>query len=298
MECSRRILTVAVAILYPLGGDCSAESYRDEKLRELSGDLSRSRESLHRAHRELARKADRIAELEALLKENGIAIPAERKPDPEKGQSIADQKLSEAISKIKALEKRLVEQEGDGDSVPGAKVTSKRGGRSSQSVAKEKGEAVAKAGEKLEMVPGGKTIPEKAGVAEQRKMADSSVEAKPEERKESAGKPGKDKPRGAMILIHYDADSAVNLEGREKALEFVQRVLKRSPGAVFRVEGGADDSEFETSDRVIAENRAKFLVKYLQYREIPVEVFREVTGVSSREGEGPKKYVRITVISG
>lgn len=290
MECSRRILTVAVAILFPLGGDCSAESYRDERLRELSGDLSRSRESLHRAHRELARKADRIAELEALLKENGIAIPAERKPDPEKGQSIADQKLSEAISKIKALEKRLVEQEGDGDSVPEAEVTGKRGGRSSQSVAKEK--------EESEMVPGGKTIPEKADVAERGKMADSSVEAKPEERKESAGKPEKDKPRGAMILIHYDADSAVNLEGREKALEFVQRVLKRSPGAVFRVEGGADDSEFETSDRVIAENRAKFLVKYLQYREIPVEVFREVTGVSSREGEGPKKYVRITVISG
>jgi hypothetical protein len=30
----------------------------------------------------------------------------------------------------------------------------------------------------------------------------------------------------------------------------------RSPDAVFRVEGGDEDLEYETSDKVIAENRA------------------------------------------
>jgi len=34
----------------------------------------------------------------------------------------------------------------------------------------------------------------------------------------------------------------------------------RSPDAVFRVKGGAEDLEYETSDKVITENRARFLV--------------------------------------
>jgi len=72
----------------------------------------------------------------------------------------------------------------------------------------------------------------------------------------------------------------------------------RSPDAVFRVEGGAEDLEYETSDKVITENRARFLVYYLKYLEIPVEVFREVELVSSKEKEGPEKIVRISVISG
>jgi hypothetical protein len=51
---------------------------------------------------------------------------------------------------------------------------------------------------------------------------------------------------------------------RERALEFVTGILKQSPDAVFRVEGGAEDLEYETSDKVIAENRARFLVEYLK----------------------------------
>jgi hypothetical protein len=43
-----------------------------------------------------------------------------------------------------------------------------------------------------------------------------------------------EKPACAIILIHYLADSAVNLEVRERALEFVAGVLKRSPDAVSR----------------------------------------------------------------
>ena len=75
-------------------------------------------------------------------------------------------------------------------------------------------------------------------------------------------------------------------------------LLMRSPDAVFRVEGGAEDLEYETSDKVITENRARFLVYYLKYLEIPVEVFREVELVSSKEKEGSEKIVRISVISG
>jgi hypothetical protein len=60
------------------------------------------------------------------------------------------------------------------------------------------------------------------------------------------------------------ANSAVNLEMRERALEFVTGILKRSPDAVFRVEGGAEDLGYETPDKVIAENRARFLVDCLK----------------------------------
>ncbi len=69
-----------------------------------------------------------------------------------------------------------------------------------------------------------------------------------------------EKPACAMILIHYLSDSGVNLEVRERALEFVTGVLRRSTDAVFQVEGGAEDLEYETFDKVIAENRARFLV--------------------------------------
>jgi hypothetical protein len=46
----------------------SAESYRDDKLRQLSGELRRSREVLYRAHRGLARKAAQSSALEEFLK--------------------------------------------------------------------------------------------------------------------------------------------------------------------------------------------------------------------------------------
>lgn len=84
----------------------SAESYRDEKLRELSGGLRRSREILHRAHRGLAWNAA----LEEFLKRNEIEIPEEVASEhgdllPNKN---AERKLSDVISKIRDLEKRLI----------------------------------------------------------------------------------------------------------------------------------------------------------------------------------------------
>ena len=235
-------------------------------------DLARG---LHRAHRELARKAVRIAALEELLEKNEIAIPEETAQEDEKflPKTHAERKLSDAISKIRELEKRLITEESKTPEVP-------------ETPEKKIAKGEEKAGPKKKS----------RGKKQQKAVAEAPAEKPSSELlKEKAPEV---KPAGAMILIHYLADSAVNLEGRERALEFVMGVLERSPDAVFRVEGGADDSEYETSDKVIAENRARFLVEYLKYRKIPAEVFREIEGVSSKEKEGPGKYVRLSVISG
>jgi hypothetical protein len=103
---------------------------------------------------------------------------------------------------------------------------------------------------------------------------------------------------GASILIEYSAGSAVNLAGREKVFRFIVEVLERSPSARFRVEGGADDTQYESSDSVIAENRVRFLVDFLKYKKLSGEIFAEIESASTKGKSAPKKFVRVSVISG
>ena len=98
----------------------SAESYRDEKLRELSGELRRSREILHWADRELARKAARIAALEEFFEKNENEIPEEVASEHEDllPNTNAERKLSDVISKIRDLEKHLITEDGKAPAKP------------------------------------------------------------------------------------------------------------------------------------------------------------------------------------
>lgn len=225
--------------------DLDAESYEEEKIREQARDLRKARESLHEAHLELARKTGRVASLEALLKENGIDLPPEPDLPPLESEKERETKakLSEAIEKIRELEKRL--------------LTGTQGEMTGEAKRKHR-------------APDGNTTARSAS--------------------ETA--------RGASILIEYTAGSAVNLAGREKVFRFIVEVLERSPSARFRVEGGADDTQYESSDSVIAENRVRFLVDFLKYKKLSGEIFAEIESTSTKGKSAPKKFVRVSVISG
>lgn len=89
----------------------------------------------------------------------------------------------------------------------------------------------------------------------------------------------------AAIKIRYEKNSAVNYDGREKVLNFVKEQLEQNPVTLFSVFATANDSAFETKDRDIAMNRARFLVDYLTICGISDEVFVRVEGdVSLKEG--------------
>lgn len=102
---------------------------------------------------------------------------------------------------------------------------------------------------------------------------------------------------GATITIEFDQGTSVNEEGRDRVLRFVEQTLERSPRAVFRVEGGADDTEFIASDEAIADNRARFLVSYLVYRGIPEDAFLQIEGKSTKEQDEPRRFARLSVVS-
>jgi hypothetical protein len=186
----------------------SAESYRDDKLRQLSGELRRSREVLYRAHRGLARKAAQSSALEEFLK-NEIEIPEEVASEHKDllPNTNAARKLSDVISKIRYPEKRLVAQDGKAPAKPK---------REKKDLAKGKRKTEPK------KTPDRKKQQKVAAKATLKKVSPEMLKDKELE----------EKPACAMILLQYHADSTFNLEVRERALEFVTDVLKRSPYAV------------------------------------------------------------------
>lgn len=107
----------------------------------------------------------------------------------------------------------------------------------------------------------------------------------------------RDATAGASITIEFDQGTSVNEEGRDRVLNFIEQTLERSPRAVFRVEGGADDTEFIASDEAIAGNRARFLVSYLVYRGVPVEAFLQIEGKSTKGHDEPRRFARLSVVS-
>jgi len=121
----------------------------------------------------------------------------------------AERKLSDVISKIRYLEKRLVAQDGKAPAKP-----------------KPEKKDLAKGKRKTEpkKTPDGKKQQKVAAKATLKKVSPEMPKDKELEEKTAC----------AMILLQYHADSTFNLEVRERALEFVTDVLKRSPDAVSR----------------------------------------------------------------
>ena len=77
----------------------------------------------------------------------------------------------------------------------------------------------------------------------------------------------------AVFTLKYEANSAVNYEGREKALVWAKEQLADQPATTFEVSARADDSRYAEVNRTIAANRAKYLVDYLALSGLPRDRF-------------------------
>lgn len=86
--------------------------------------------------------------------------------------------------------------------------------------------------------------------------------------------------------VVYEANSAVNYEGRENALAWLREQLGENPDFTFQVLGWADDSTYPEANRTIAANRAKYLADYLVLSGIPRE---RIFSVGVGEGKGGRR---------
>lgn len=94
--------------------------------------------------------------------------------------------------------------------------------------------------------------------------------------------------------VLYDANSAVNYEGRDRALAWMRAQITGPSSLRFEVRGWADDSEYPEANRTIAMNRAKFLADYLVLSGIPRE---KVVSVGVGEGKGGRRARILSVES-
>ncbi len=102
------------------------------------------------------------------------------------------------------------------------------------------------------------------------------------------------KQKPAAFEFDYEAKSAVNYEGREKALAWVKEQLAANPSGSFEVLGWANDSPYAEVNATIATNRAKYLADYLTLSGIPED---RIVSVKAEGGErGPR--ARISVLPG
>jgi len=97
-----------------------------------------------------------------------------------------------------------------------------------------------------------------------------------------------------VFEVDYEAKSAVNYEGREKALVWVKEQLAANPSSSFEVLGWANDSPYAEVNQTIATNRAKYLADFLTLSGVPKGCI-----VSVKAGEGEQRpRARITALRG
>lgn len=125
------------------------------------------------------------------------------------------------------------------------------------------------------------------------------VEKRPEaspasQKKKRVPEPPKPSPavqkKPAAFSVDYEEKSAVNYEGRDKALAWAREQLAADPAARFEVVATADDSEYAEVNRTIAANRAKYLVDFLALSGIPGDRLSSVEG----DGSGVGRRATIT----
>lgn len=131
----------------------------------------------------------------------------------------------------------------------------------------------------------------RAGASEGRREKPKS-KAKPvaAEKNRKVPEPPKPSPalqqKTASFEVVYEANSAVNYEGREKALTWLREQVEANPAITFQVLGWADDSTYPEVNRTIAANRAKYLADYLVLSGIPRE---RIISVGVGEGKGGRR---------
>lgn len=96
-----------------------------------------------------------------------------------------------------------------------------------------------------------------------------------------------------IFRVSYDLNSAASLEGREKALKWIQEKIRERPGGGFEIQGYANDTEYEEANRSIAGNRAKFLASFLRVSGIPADSIVKVSGQVSGETGAAGRIVEV-----
>jgi outer membrane protein OmpA-like peptidoglycan-associated protein len=210
-----------------------AGAQRAQSRSQIEKELIHLRDSLHDAHLELAKKADRITELEELLAKRSGEVRSSRQ---ERGTE----------------------------------------------------KTVSKPGERKAAITAKTTPPKPVGEKPSKQMG-----GEPETRKEPVPIAHE---RGLVLRIPYEINSAVNYEGREKALQFVLNHLEKHPATLFSVAGFAYDSEFRAKDLDIANNRARFLAGYLKIRGVPGDALAQIEGTISERRGAAGRFVIIEAI--
>lgn len=97
--------------------------------------------------------------------------------------------------------------------------------------------------------------------------------------------PSKREKAPQSFVVPYEARSAVNYEGREKALAWVKSRLKENPEAKLVLTGWANDTGFPETNREVAENRARYLADFFVITGVSRDRLVVEIARGSREGE-------------
>lgn len=113
--------------------------------------------------------------------------------------------------------------------------------------------------------------------------------------------------RGTMLRLknlQFEPDRAVLLKGEEAKLDEIAKILKKSEGEFFFVEGHTADVRKPEEEKNLSQERAKTVIEKLVKRGIPAEKFiyqgaggtKPIAPNGTEEGRAQNRRVEITII--
>ena len=113
--------------------------------------------------------------------------------------------------------------------------------------------------------------------------------------------------RGTMLRLknlQFEPDKAVLLKGEEAKLDEIAKILKKSEGEFFFVEGHTADVGKPEDEKILSQERAKTVIEKLVKRGIPAEKFiyqgaggtKPIAPNGTEEGRSQNRRVEITII--
>jgi outer membrane protein OmpA-like peptidoglycan-associated protein len=105
--------------------------------------------------------------------------------------------------------------------------------------------------------------------------------------------PSEEDPVESAFDLRYEPRSAANLVAREEALAFVLTRLQQDPDCRFIVVAGADDTPYDTSNKTIAANRARFLVDFFVANGVGRERFEASVDLRGSLTDGTRRFASV-----
>ena len=113
--------------------------------------------------------------------------------------------------------------------------------------------------------------------------------------------------QGTMLRLknlQFEPDKAVLLKGEEAKLDEIAKILKKSEGEFFFVEGHTADVGKPEDEKILSQERAKTVIEKLVKRGIPAEKFiyqgaggtKPIAPNGTEEGRSQNRRVEITII--